>query len=399
MYPYSIREIRLESGERFPLLVYSDPLGLPVPGATEFGLVKLRARGLKRSSIRQRTDALGWILYFLDSKKIDLVKKAADGFFLSLNELVALADHCRARRKPAKGLLVISVTQAAVHYSLALDYIEWVSEPVIARMTDPRRRESANIALARFHKRAKSVAPKPRGQDSHINGERHGLEENARTLFLKVIQPGDPGNPFSARYQVRNYALLLLAFRLGARSGEIRGLKKFDLNLDSVPAQLTIMPRYHDADDKRLDPAAAKTNGRYLEFHSELKDALENWLHDRKSRATWPRAHRNPYVFVNRFGDAIEGRGYRKVIETLRLAHPELEGLCHHMLRHDWNERWVQMVDDDGVEFAKAETEQKYAMGWSPNSKMPLRYGRRATAKASNKRILKLQKGNGAHDE
>jgi hypothetical protein len=83
LYPYSIREIRFESGERFPLLVYSDPLGLPVPGATEFGLVKLRARGLRRSSIRQRTDALGWILYFLDSKKIDLVKKAADGFFLS----------------------------------------------------------------------------------------------------------------------------------------------------------------------------------------------------------------------------------------------------------------------------------------------------------------------------
>jgi hypothetical protein len=129
LYPYSIREIRFESGERFPLLVYSDPLGLPVPGATEFGLVKLRARGLRRSSIRQRTDALGWILYFLDSKKIDLVKKAADGFFLSLNELVALADHCRARRKSAKGRLVVSVAHAAVRYSLALDYIEWVSEP------------------------------------------------------------------------------------------------------------------------------------------------------------------------------------------------------------------------------------------------------------------------------
>lgn len=28
---------------------------------------------------------------------------------------------------------------------------------------------------------------------------------------------------------------------------------------------------------------------------------------DRGVRARWPRAHRNPYVFVNRFGDAMEG--------------------------------------------------------------------------------------------
>ncbi|MGU7771536.1 tyrosine-type recombinase/integrase [Burkholderia sp. MR1-5-21] len=396
---YSIRDVHLEGGERLPLLVHDDPLGLPVVHTTEYCLTKLRTRSLRRSSIRQRVDALKITLHFLDSRQIDLVERAAEQNFLTLNELVALADHCRARRKPATGSSLVSATQAPVRFSTALDYIVWVSEPVIARMTDPRQRESANFGLQQFQRRARSVAPKSRGKNSHIDGERHGLQDNQRALFLRVIQPGDPDNPYSVAFQVRNRAMLLTAYKLGARSGEIRGLKKVDLNLDSDPADLSIIPRYHDADDRRLDPAAAKTNGRILELDTELRDALDVWLEDRKVRARWPRAHRNPYVFVNRFGDAIEGRGYRQVIETLRRAHPELAPLCHHILRHDWNDRWVLMVESDGVEFEKAQAEQKYAMGWSHRSKMPQVYGKRATAKAANKRILKLQKGTPQDDE
>lgn len=399
MNPYSIRDVRLQSGERLPLLVHDDPLGLPVVRISEYCLTKLRARGLRPSSMRQRVYALGIALYFLDSRQIDPIKRAVEQSFLTLSELVALADHCRARRKRVAGRSVVSAAQAAVRFSTALDYIVWISEPVIARMSDPRQRESANFALQRFQRRAGSVAPKPRGKESHIDGERHGLQDNQRALFLWVIQPGSPGNPYSAAFQARNHAMLLTAYKLGARSGEIRGLKKIDLNLDREPADLSIIPRYHDVDDRRLDPAAAKTNGRLLELDAELRDALEVWLEDRKVRARWPRAHRNPYVFVNRYGDAIEGRGYRQVIETLRLAHPVLEQLCHHILRHDWNDRWVRMVDSDGVEFEKAQAEQKYAMGWSHQSKMPLRYGKLATAKAANKRILQLQKGTPQNDE
>jgi integrase len=381
------------------VLVHNSPLGLPVFHALRFNLTKLRPRGLKRSTIRQRLDALKISLNFFDSQKIDLVARAADYSFLSLEELVTLADLCRARRKPKQGCTVITPGQAAVRFSTALAYVVWISEPVIARMTDSRRRESANFSLERFLRRARSVAPKPRGQGSHIDGERHGLEDDQRALFLKVIQPGDPGNPFSARVQIRNHALLMAEFKLGPRSGEIRGLKKSDLNLDGHPAEISIIPRYHDADDRRLDPAAAKTNGRILYIDSDLRDALETWLLERKIRAKWPRAHRNPYVFVNRFGDAIEGRGYRKVIETLRLAHPSLGALCHHMLRHDWNDRWVSMIESDGVEFEKAQHEQKYAMGWSDKSKMPQRYGKLAIAREANKRVLRLQEGEDPSDK
>jgi len=98
--PYSIRNVDL-SGERVPLLVHDDPLGLPVARTTEYSLTKLRARGLKLSSMRQRVDALGRALFFLDSHQIDPIRRAAEHSFLSLDELVALADHCRERQKPS----------------------------------------------------------------------------------------------------------------------------------------------------------------------------------------------------------------------------------------------------------------------------------------------------------
>lgn len=87
----------------------------------------------------------------------------------------------------------------------------------------------------------------------------------------------------------------------------------------------------------------------------------------------------------------MEGRGYRKIIEALRSKFPELSGLCHHVLRHDWNDRWITMIDDDQIDFEKAQQEQRYAMGWSSKSGMPQRYGKQAIARAANKRILKLQ--------
>lgn len=49
------------------------------------------------------------------------------------------------------------------------------------------------------------------------------------------------------------------------------------------------------------------------------------------------------------------------------------------------------MMDDDQIEFEKAQQEQRYAMGWSSKSTMPQRYGKQAIARAANQRILKLQ--------
>jgi len=65
---YAVREVRLENGERFPLLVHGDPLGLPVAEIVEYSITKLRARGPRRASIRHRTEALGLTLQFVGDR-------------------------------------------------------------------------------------------------------------------------------------------------------------------------------------------------------------------------------------------------------------------------------------------------------------------------------------------
>ena len=44
---YAIREVHFENGERLPLLVHGDPLGLPVPETVEFAIAKLRDVGFE----------------------------------------------------------------------------------------------------------------------------------------------------------------------------------------------------------------------------------------------------------------------------------------------------------------------------------------------------------------
>lgn len=194
---------------------------MPVPEIVEYSIAKLRARGLRLRSIHHRAEALGLTLQFLGDRSIDLISRANGQIFLSLNELVALADWCRRPKGARATKLVVGPGYAAVRYATAIDYMLWVFEPVIARISEATARHAASVALRRFLTRSRSVAPRVRGSSSLIDGERHGLREDQRKLFLKVIHPDDPGNPFSAKARARNHALLLLTFKLGARSGEV----------------------------------------------------------------------------------------------------------------------------------------------------------------------------------
>ncbi|WP_343894917.1 hypothetical protein, partial [Craurococcus roseus] len=64
----------------------------------------------------------------------------------------------------------------------------------------------------------------------------------------------------------------------------------------------------------------------------------------------------------------------------------------NHALRHDWNERFVELAGERGWDPAEADKDQKYAMGWSSGPKMPERYAKRAIRKRANGRISAMQR-------
>lgn len=388
MARFSIREVRFPSGEHLPILVEGNSLGMPDNVAMRYVLTKCRVSGKKANTIRQKLRSLALAFQFFDARRIDLIERAAKQQFLTLEELVALSERCRLKSDSSS---VVVPSYAASQYSTCIDFIEWTSEPVLSRIHNDRHRYAAAEALKRFLKRAKSTAPASKSHNSNIPGERLGFTPEQRALFLKYIKPGAIGNPFGEKLQHRNYALLLLSFSLAPRPGEVLGLKVRDIDFQTSPASLTIHRRHDDTEEPRSDPPNSKTLGRLLLLGDELRDVLDEWIcKHRSNKKGFPAARKHPYLFTNYRGEALSSRGYRKVIETLRRHHPEFEDVCLYILRHDFNDRWVENTKNNQHE--SSVLEQKYHNGWSPNSSMPFLYGKRAIRNAANRKSLELQK-------
>ncbi|MCW3479402.1 hypothetical protein OL229_07455 [Neisseriaceae bacterium JH1-16] len=236
MTKFSIREMRLESGEHLPLLVTGDPHGLPIPLAARFVLAQCRPKGLKASSIRQRLLALALTYTFLAEHHIQLDERVAKRRFLSQDELVALSDRCRLalQDRPQR---VVTPSYAALRFRVAIDYIRWIAEPIIARIVEDSRRDAALVALHSFLKRAHIVAPDPGQVDgSIVSGERLGFTPEQCALFLRVIEPGCPDHPFLPRHQFRIYVMLqpLLLYTLGHKTPKIPRLHSHLLRYPTI---------------------------------------------------------------------------------------------------------------------------------------------------------------------
>jgi len=395
MSKLKVRSFRLNSGEHMALLAHG-ALGLPVIPATHYVLSRYRAGGLALASMRLGLRAVALGLDLFADLGIDLIERAAQRRFLSRDELIVLADRCRTS-EPELGSRLVTPHYSATRYFTCIDYVKWVAEPVIARISDGREHAAALEALKRFEKRANGVAPRVDARDGPVPGERLGMTPEQRELFLRVIQPStpdkpNPDNPYSVALQVRTAAMLTLAYRLGPRAGDILGLKCADIDFGARPATVTFHVRKDDPDDRRSNPASAKTLGRILHLDDDLRDLLDDWItNHRSNRGQFPEAKTHLYVFVNYRGGALTDRGLRDIVSTLAKRYPELAPLFPHLFRHDWNDRWNETNGDSGNAAADLR-DQKYAMGWSQKSTMPLRYGKRSIRNSANKKIERMQR-------
>jgi integrase len=185
--------------------------------------------------------------------------------------------------------------------------------------------------------------------------------------------------------------MLSLAHELGPRAGDVLSLKIRDLNLSHRPATVTFHRRHDDPDDPRRHQPVLKTKPRVLSISNDLAQSLEYWIDKvRSDRTRFPAARRHPYLFTNDRGAPLGQRGYQLVYQHLRESFGELGQLTSHVLRYDWNERWVEMTSAQGGDPLESTREQCYAMGWSDRSSMPAKYARRAVAESTSKKILRM---------
>ncbi len=261
-------------------------------------------------------------------------------------------------------------------------YLEWTSEwKTIARMAFPR-----------------SIPTRPP----------ETMGEEQRDLFLRVIRPGDPGNPWRLGLQVRNFALLMVLYEHGLRSSDVLELRMDDLRLDK--GMFTIAERIADPLDTRARKPSPKRRGhtvRTLRFTSVSLDAMQAWLAERAQRDKWPGATRNAFVFLShrkRTSKSLATRRPGQFFEDLLKAHPEKRGkdgqvvnvgfrdeyFHPHALRHDRAVRFVLDYDEKYGWDLRGEEAMRKVFGWCLDSRQPAYYAQAAHLAIGVKAMLEL---------
>ena len=381
---FKIRYCTMPNGEEIPLLI--DEAGMPHLLANAFVLTKSRNTGRAPGSQEQTLRGIGRGLRFLDDRQIDLTTRCASGDFLSLEELVDLADACRARLL-AGG--IIGGSTAGTYWDACLAYIDWHADAVIGRAHG-----ATKIALVRqrttFENRCKNLRPRP--GKALLHRDRVGLEPELRRLLLKVAEPGSPLNPFRKKLQKRNYAIILIGIELGLRAGELLSLHTRHYDAVAVPPSILIMNSPPDPNDKRRQKPRVKTLGRLLQPPEYVLQALDGWLKERRDVTLFPGARKHPYMFVETTGQPLSLRGLRSMYERLGAHIQQLRGVGSHILRHTAADLDTELSELEKWDEDVWRRHMEYKFGWSRGSDQPYVYSKGETGRAVNRKGLARQK-------
>lgn len=339
-------------------------------------------------SMRESGDALDW------AERVKTGKFLSPGEVSEAQKLMGLAVHLHDPEKAkTKKLRVASHIQAA-RVGFLREYLCWLANRQIYVIQGSAHERLSN-QYEKWHTSwvtDEGTEINPR-QPSPANT---GLTGAQRELFLYVIKPGSPHNPFEPGMQVRNYALLLMLYDHGMRMGEVLALRVDDVFFDR--RVFNIAARKNDQLETRgRAPSGAKRGkGRERLFSSLSMAALQRWLEeDRMDERRFPGAAKCPYVFVSERRDVqreavrpLSVRRLSALFELLRGRFPvRRDGhrllkvgfdshFSPHDLRHDWCVRYLLARYEDWT--ANDDRTMRYEMGWTDRSKMPSHYMRLA---------------------
>lgn len=415
---HRIANLRLLSGERLPLLLNSET-GLPLWAPSVFVVSQLRSANLATDTLAQATRAIMVGHQALASLGVDLDARLAQGRLLDLGELDALTalvgltqkaldqiaprpgrreteprqrasvERVRMRTRPVDLQDTVAPSTKGVRLLYLRDYIEWLAKRRLLCLDhlDPVHRALAGAA-SEFVQQINARLP---SRSSDVDAQaREGLDGETQRRVLEVVDPASPENPWKDQHvRVRNQLIFMWLAGLGMRRGELLGVKLEDINFRS--AEVEIKKRAGDPEETRRYAPKAKTRGRPLALDGHLAELTRAYVLGPR-RAT-KGASRHPFLIVaNGTGEPLSLSGLNKLFVELRRKVPGLpDELCPHVLRHSWNERFSELMDERGVAPDEEEKLRKQQMGWSDRSKMSATYTRRHIRRKANKASLALQ--------
>jgi integrase len=209
--------------------------------------------------------------------------------------------------------------------------------------------------------------------------------------FDSLRKPQDRGS------RLRNVVMLRVLYETGMRSGELLSLKLRHLieagGDDS--AYLDIERNHHDAVDTRLHQPVAKTLGRRVPISRSLEEQLINYRNNWRAEVPRVGFSDQDFIFIVHRGGHNQGKALPKTAFSSGLANLKhifnsLTPIHPHLLRHDWNYRFSEQVDKEGMPFEQERTLREQLMGWEPDSPMSRRYNLRHIEQKSLEIGLKI---------
>ncbi len=415
---YRVANLRLQSGERLPLLV-ATATGVPLWNPTLFIVTELRATNRAAATLQQATRAIMVAHQVLDHLGIDLDARLAEGRLLDVGELDALVnlagmkqeglddlsaavarpvggrrtvvslEKARMRNKPAEASPQVVAETKGIRLMYIRDYFAWLARRALLK-ADYRLplyqalSETARLVIGQLSARL------PSSSQRNELGARQGVSAEVRQRIVEVTHPDSPENPWKNEHvRIRNHLIFMWLLELGMRKGELLGVRLDDINLRSGEVEISRRP--DDPDEFRLDPPENKGKDRLLALGDGLADLTQAYVHGPRRGILG--ARKNPYLLVaTGTGKPLTKAAVSKLFVELRRKVPGLpEELCPHVLRHTWNDAFSEFMDERGVSPEEEEKMRRQQMGWTDRSKMAAVYTRRHTRRKTNEASLAMQ--------
>ncbi len=410
--PYAVKTVLLSSGERLPTLVFA-ATGEPLYEPCIYVLSEIRATNKSSNTIDSVLRSIMVLQLFLNSNEIDIEQRFQEGRVFSLSELDELVRQCRlrvadqllvgtagARRAGARDSEAVRLVQrrraatevdghtAANRVRTIRDYLDW-----LVRYRLPHYQSTAvGGRVWNDWQRCKAAleARIPRHKGRNTIGQREGLPPEVVEKLLAVTAVGSPDNPWKGNStRVRNCLLVRWFLELGLRRGELLNVKIPDINFQSE--ELIVARRADDAEDPRKDQPLVKTRDRKLPLSPGLCSLTHDYI--TKTRRLIDGARRHSFLFVAMgTGAPMSLSSVNEVFAQLREAFPsDFASVSPHVLRHPWNDRFSEAMDEKKISEADEERMRSFLMGWSPTSKTAVSYTRRHVRLKAQQVSLEMQ--------